>query len=217
MYVVVYKNKVVLGIIPWNNEYIMTVMKSRYRVNIEIPKKEPVISLFPYHVNEDVIIYPAEENRPNSINPMIEYYYGPNWEFKSDKVIANYEIKPLSLENAKSNYREKASLKRYEKEVAGTTVVINENEHEIETDRNSRSKYVEKLSSSNTNSIKWKFKDSWEIITKENLQYIIDTIDNHVQLAFDEEYDLFLLIDQAQTIDDLLEITELNEKKENVF
>ena len=210
MYVVVYKGRVVLGIIPWNNKYIMDVMRSRHNETIEIPYLEPDTSQFPYQVNADCVIYPAEEDRSSNINPMIEYYYGPTWEFLTAKVIAHYEILPLTLDNAKYNYKAKAADLRYKQEITNTTVIINGIEHEIETDRLSRTKFVEKLSISSNESITWKFKNSWQIITKTDIQTIVDKIDEHVQGVFDEEYALVLLIDQAQSANDLLDIEALN-------
>ena len=210
MYVVVYKGSVVLGIIPWNNKYIMDVMRSRYREAIEIPYLEPDASQFPYQVNADCIIYPAEEDRSSSINPMIEYYYGPTWEFLETKVIAHYEILPLTLDNAKYNYKAKAANLRYKQEITNTSVIINGINCEIETDRLSRTKFVEKLSISSNEPITWKFKDSWQIITKADIQIIVDKIDEHVQGAFDAEYALVLIIDQAEAANDLLAIEALN-------
>lgn len=210
MYVVVYKGSVVLGIIPWNNKYIMDVMRSRYRETIEIPYIEPDASQFPYQVNVDCIIYPAEEDISRNVNPLIEYYYGPTWEFLENKVIAHYEILPLTLDNAKYNYKAKAAAIRYKQEITNTTVIINGINCEIETDRLSRTKFIEKLSISSNEPITWKFKDSWQTITKTDIQFIVDKIDEHVQEAFDTEYLLGLLIDQSESFDDLLAIEVLN-------
>jgi hypothetical protein len=188
----------------------MDVMRSRHQETIEIPYLEPDTSQFPYQVNADCIIYPAEEDRSSNINPMIEYYYGPTWEFLATKVIAHYEILPLTLDSAKYNYKAKAADLRYKQEIANTSVIINGINCEIETDRLSRTKFVEKLSVSSNEPITWKFKDSWQIITKTDIQTIVDKIDEHVQGAFDAEYALVLLIDQVQTANDLLAIEALN-------
>jgi len=210
MYVVVYKGSVVLGIIPWNNKYIMDVMRARHNETIEIPYIEPAASQFPYQVNADCIIYPAEEDRSSNVNPLIEYYYGPTWEFLETKVIAHYEVVPHTLEYAKYNYKAKAADLRYKQEIANTSVTVNGIDHEIETDRLSRTKFIEKLSISSNESINWKFKDSWQIITKADIQIIVDKIDEHVQGAFDAEYALSLLINQSQSFIDLLAIEALN-------
>jgi hypothetical protein len=216
-YIVKYKDRVVLGIIPWNNQYIMDVMRARYRVNIEIPLIEPNSFSFPLVVNEDVTIYPAEEDRQQSINPMIEFYYGPTWEFLENKVIAHYEIRSLDLDSVKQNYRERVAAKRYDKEVAGTSVTINDVEYKLKTDRNSRLKYAEKLVLMGDTTINWKFEEGWALLNKENMQSIVTAIENHIQTAFNEEYNLNVVINQAQTVDELTANQELHEVEPDVF
>jgi hypothetical protein len=210
MYAVKYKENIVIGIIPWNNSYIMKSLLIRFGQSIELPKIEPSIDKFPYVVNEDCIIYRAEEDRPDISNTIIEYYEGPKWVFKNNKVIAKYEVKKLSLEAARSKYKQIAAEIRYAKETSSINVTINGLTHKINTDRFSRSKYMEKIASSNSMPIVWKFDEAWQSITKEDLQHIIDSIDYNIQKAFNEEYDLNNLIDHAKDINELLSIEELN-------
>ena len=211
MYIIKYKNIVVLGIIPWNNQYIMDVFRSRYNVLIEIPFIEPQASEFPYVVNEDITIYPAEEDRPGSINPMIEFYQGPTWEFLENKVIAHYQVLPLDLNSVKQNYKGKAANLRYVEEIKGTIVNINGVDIFIETNRNDRTKYIEKLAiMPDESTINWKFQEAWISLTKENMQAIVAVIETHVQNAFNTEFNLNLLIDAAETVEELLAIEPLN-------
>lgn len=211
MYVVRYKGNVILGIIPWNAKYITNVMKTRYRIDVDIPAQEPSATEFPYEIIPDLVVYPAEEDGLVAINPMIEYYYGPVWEFIENKVIAHYEVHLLPLENAKNNFKEKATNLRYEKEVSGVKVEINNTEYNVETDRESRSKFVQKLISMQENqTVNWKFGTSWEVLTKQQVHNIVSAIDNHVQSAFDEEYQLNVLINEAQESSQLLLIEQLN-------
>jgi hypothetical protein len=210
-YVVKYKDRIVLGIIPWNNQYIMDVMRNRYREMIEIPSIEPEESKFPLSVNSDIIIYPAEEDRPGSINPMIEFYQGPTWEFVNNRVIAHYVVLPLDLNSVKQNYKAKAAFLRYPKEIEGTEITLNGVEYNLDTDRNSRVKFIERLTSmTETSTVNYKFNEGWVSLTKENVQSIVNAIDAHVQTAFDEEYALSLQIDAAKTVEELLAIELLN-------
>lgn len=219
MYVVKYKGNVVLGIIPWNNQYIMDVMRSRYRQTIEIPYVEPQPEEFPLQVTDDIIIYPAEEDRASEINPLIEYYYGPTWELVDDKkIIAHYEVRPLELNDAKNNYRGKAAQIRYDKEIKGTVVLINGVEYSVETDRSSKSKYTEKLVAMSDNEVvNWKFNQGWGQLTKSQMQTVVAAINAYVQSAFDEEYQLNIVIDQATSAEDLLAIEALNKQENNLL
>ena len=211
MYVVKHKERIVLGIIPWNHQYIQDVMRNRYRVNIELPYLEPEATEFPYVVNNDITIYPASEDRDPVINPMVQQYYGPTWEFLEDRAVAHYEILPLELHAAQSNYRARAAAYRYDKEVSGTKVTINDVEYDIETDRSSRSKYVEKyVMLSDGQTVNWKFTDQWVTLTKQNIQSIVQAIDSHVQGAFDWELSMINTINSATSLEDLLNVEELN-------
>jgi len=210
MYVIIHKNMVVLGIVSWNANYFINVLKLRYNVITDLPKNEPDLSSFPYIIDDDTVIKRAEEDRPGQINPMIEYYYGPSWEFVEDKVIAHYEVKPLSLDDAKSNYREKASKLRYEDEISGTKIVIGDIEYAIETTRESRTKYIEKYTMMDDQPINWKFVEGWQVLTKQDMFNIIRAIDSHVQSAFNNELSLVNTVNQSQTVEELLSIEELN-------
>jgi hypothetical protein len=213
MYVVIYKDMVVLGVIPWDTRYIKDVLSIRYGETVELPYREPDISEFPLQANENVKIYPAEEKYAQSVNnPLVEYYHGPSWEFLENKVIGHYVVNKHDLSSAKGKYKDRASDIRYKKEISGTTVTINNNQHFIETGRMQRSKYIEKLLSMEE-SVNWKFQDQWDILSKVDIQKIVSTINTHIQSAFDEEYNFNLLIEQAESIEDLLAIEELNKQQ----
>lgn len=211
MYVVKYNDHVALGIIPWNNKYIMDVMRTRYRENVELPYVEPSADQFPLVVKDNITIYQAEEAGLVSMNPLIQYYYGPSWNLVNNKMVASYEVRPLSIEDCKTNYKDKAALSRYQKEFAGTTITINGIAYTIETHRESRNKYINKfLSMSSDQTVNWKFSEGWCNLSKQQIGDIITAIEIYIQSIFDEEYQLNLIIDQAQNTSELLAIEALN-------
>jgi len=214
MYVVKYKNMIVLGMIPWNNNYIQDVFRLRYRVNIEIPYDEPSLESFPLQVNDDIVIFPAEEDRPLITNVLTQMYYGPTWEFLENKVIAHYEVVYYSLEDAKIKHREVAADLRYKKEISGFNLEINGIERFFSTNRDARSKFSERLMSMADNeTVNWKFNNGdWTNLNKQQMLAIVQAINNHVQSAFNYELDLNNLISSAQSIDDLLAIEDIYKK-----
>lgn len=214
MYVIIHKNRVVLGILPWNSQYFTDVLRSRYRITTELPRNEPAPDAFPWEIDAETKIFPAEEIRPNIDNPLVEYYYGPTWEFLETKVIASYDVLPQSIEDARSNYKVKASLQRYEQEVSGTIITINGVEYKIETDRLSRTKFIEKYISMG-DTVNWKFNEGWVVLTKEQIYSIVVAIDTYVQAAFDEELRLNAVIDTCETAEQLEAVEELNKKPNN--
>lgn len=211
MYVIIHKNRVILGILPWNSQYYTDVLRSRYRITTELPRNEPAPDVFPWEIDADTKIVPAQEVRPNIKNPLVEYYYGPTWDFLETKVIANYEVIPHDIKDARANYKVKAGTQRYEQEVSGTAITINDVEYKIETDRSSRTKYIEKYVSMG-DSVNWKFNTSWVVLTKAQMQSIVVAIDTHIQAAFDEELRLNVVIDACETAEQLEAVEELNKK-----
>ena len=209
MYVIIHKNRVIAGILPWNAQYFTDVLRTRHRILTELPRNEPEASAFPWEINADTKIIPAQEDRQQSINPLIEYYYGPTWDLTDTSAMAHYEVKPLLIEDCKTNYKAKAGTLRYNQEVAGTTITIDGVEYKIETDRDSRAKYIEKYVTMG-DAANWKFNEGWKQLTKEQLYSIVSAIDIHVQVAFDEELRLNQVIDQCTTTEQLLAIEELN-------
>jgi hypothetical protein len=210
MYVIINNNRVILGILPWKAKYFRDVLKIRHKITVTLPETEPDSSEFPYIIDENTVIKRAEENRSDNINPMTEYYYGPLWEFVDDKVIANYEVKIQDLDSAKGNYRQKAAMLRYENEVSGTKITIDDVEHFIETSRDARAKYIEKYIMMGDDPISWKFREGWQTITKQNMLDIVHAVDAHVQGTFDEELDLVEQVNAATSIESLLNIEPLN-------
>jgi hypothetical protein len=211
MYVIIHKNRVILGILPWNSQYYTDVLRSRYRITTELPRNEPAPDVFPWEIDADTKIVPAEEVRPNIENPLVKYYYGPTWDFLETKVIANYEVIPHAIEDARANYKVKAGTQRYEQEVSGTSITINDVEYKIETDRSSRTKYIEKYVSMG-DTVNWKFNEGWVVLTKTQMQSIVAAIDTHVQSAYDEELRLNAVIDACETAEQLEAVEELNKK-----
>jgi hypothetical protein len=214
MYVIVHKNRVIAGILPWNAQYFTDVLRTRHRILTELPRNEPEASAFPWEIDAETKIFPAEEIRPNINNPLVEYYYGPTWEFLETKVIGNYDVLPHSIEDARGNYKVKASLQRYEQEVSGTKITIDDVEYKIETDRLAKTKFIEKYISMG-DTVNWKFNEGWKVLTKEQIYSIVVAIDVHVQSAFDEELRLNTVIDTCETAEQLESVEELNKKPEN--
>jgi hypothetical protein len=210
MYVIIHKNRVIAGILPWKAQYFTDVLRTRHRILTELPRNEPEASAFPWTIDADTKIIPAQEDRQQSINPLIEYYYGPTWDLTETSAMAHYEVRPLAIEDCQTNYKAKAGALRYDQEVAGTTVTIDSVEYKIETDRGSRAKYIEKYVTMG-DTANWKFNEGWKQLTKEQLYSIVSAIDTHVQTAFDEELRLNQVIDQCVSTTELLAIEELND------
>jgi hypothetical protein len=204
MFAVIYKNKVILGPTEWDRAFY----KFRFRelgVNHEtMPKTAP--SKMPYVVDENTKIVPATVIK-EPINAMIQYRKGPLWTFDETSATALYQATDMELSQARGNFRRQAADERYKKEVSGTKITIQETEVTLDTSREGRNIFIQKLSIMNDDDvINWKFPEGWFAISKAELTEIVLAGAAHIQSAFDWEKDINDQIDQAETSQQLLDI-----------
>lgn len=203
-FVIIHKNRVIAGPLPWSQKYFTTVLKIRHKIDSNIPGIEPEV--FPYVINEDTVIRKAVENRPE-LNEMIHYHYGPLWDFSKDTVVANYEVKEVSIETARDNFKTLLAAQRYKKEIVGAKITLREKELSLDTSREGRNVFIQKfLLMSDTETVNWKFPECWFNLTKDELGQIVFAGASHIQSAFDWEKEIAEKIDAAQTIEELLNL-----------
>lgn len=142
------------------------------------------------------------ENLPPH-NIKIEWLFGPIYDIQENLVIGNYEIKPLNLDIAKSYLLDKLPAARYEKETKQIDVFLQGLKLAINTDRDTRAIYANKLLGMGENTINWKFSEGWLSVNKADLEYIIQQIDFAVQEAFDWELSKMNEIKVCKTLEDI--------------
>jgi hypothetical protein len=210
MYAVVYKNRVLVGPMNWNRAIFQGSLEKQ-KITVTLPRVAP--EQLPYTVNEDASIMMVEEIRPE-INPLVEYHYGPLWEITDTKVFANYEVCNTQIEFARVNLKNQAAEERWKKEVAGTTINIQDTDVSIDTNRESRNAFVQKQSTiQEGQTVNWKFIEGWLSLSKTDLDQIVFGIDTYIQSCFDWEKTINDQIDAAETKEELLAI-EIVEKQE---
>lgn len=203
MYVIIHKNRVILGILPWKASYFMTVLKSRYRINSNLPIDEPVESVFPLQIDSDTVIKKCIEIERPDINPYVEQYEGPTFEITDVLVTASYQVKDLPIEDARYNIKQLLANQRYDKEISGTTI----NGVSIPTDRESRNTVIMAyVGMQEGSTIEWKFPEGWRTLTKPDMANIVTAINAHVQSAFFEEQTKASLVDSCLTKQQLLDL-----------
>ena len=155
-----------------------------------------------YMETKQVKILPCREIYP-SHNPKIQWLSGPNFQIDDNIVIANYETKPLDLDVAKGNLIDKLPSARYAKEIKSINITLNDLVLTINTDRETRAIYANKLIGMGENNINWKFSEGWMTLNKADLEYIIQQIDFSVQEAFDWELSKLNEIKVCKTLEEL--------------
>lgn len=211
LYAIVHKNRVIIGPMDWSQKYFTSALKIRHRIDANIPGNPP--ENLPYEIDSDTRIHLVIENKP-SINDLIEYHYGPIWDLSNDVITANYEIRDIDIESARNNFRQIAAAKRYTIEVSGTKISIQNKEITLDTSRDGRNIFIQKfLLMNDTDTVNWKFPEGWLTLTKSELGLIVSEGANHIQNAFNWEQKINLLIDQCQTLDELVNLNESEIKK----
>lgn len=194
-YAIVHKNRVIIGPMDWKQKYFTDVLKIRHKIESSIPATEP--DKLPFIINEETYIHRTIENKPE-IDFMTEYHYGPLWEITNDVIIANYEVKDIEIPDARNNFKIIAANKRYNKEVSGLKITVNGVEVSVDTSREGRNLFIQKLLvMADDEVVNWKFPESWLELSKNDLKYIISQSSNYIQSAFDWEKNINNAIDAA--------------------
>jgi hypothetical protein len=212
LYAIAHKNRVIVGPMNWSQKYFMDVLKIRHKIQANIPGKEP--SELPLILDEHTIIYSVIEHKPE-IDNMTHYHYGPIWDLSSNKAIANYEVRELSIDSARNNFKHLLSSERYKREISGFKTTIQGIEITLDTSREGRNIFLQKfLLMSDTDTANWKFPECWLTLTKEELGYIVRQGANHIQSAFDWEKEINLQIDLCNTSEELKLLNIVNNSED---
>jgi hypothetical protein len=200
-YAIVHKGRVIVGPLAWAQKYYTDVLKIRHRITANIPGKAP--EDLPYVIDENTKIHAVEENKPE-VDLMTQYHYGPLWDLTGDVVVANYEVREQTIEDARNNFRALAAHERYKKEIAGTKVTVQDTEVTVDTTREGRAAFVQKYSlMGNDDTVNWKFPEGWLTLTKTDLAAVVTAADAYVQGVFDWEKTINDEIDAAETAEEL--------------
>lgn len=213
MFAIANNNKVILGPCSWNKGFFTTILRQKKITHGFIPLK-PVDEL-PYELNETTKIFPVEVVH-EPINEFIQYHTGPFWEIKDNVAIATYEPTEQNIVFAKQNYKNLLSEKRYEKEIAGAKVTVQDTEITLDTTRDGRNAYVQKYTlMQDGDTINWKFPEGWMSLNKTEFKSILDAVDHHVQTTFNWEKTIYTQIDAETLVADLVKYKDIIEEKEN--
>lgn len=203
MYAVIYDNRVLVGPMNWNRGMFQGALE---RKGIQYPLPRTAPDNLPLTINEHAKIMRVDEIRP-TMNPLVEFYYGPLWDITEETAIANYEVHDSPIESMRYNLKQVAAQERYKREVLGTTTTIQDQTITIDTNRGTRDIFVQKyLLMSDSDLVNWKFPEGWLTLTKQDLGTVVQAGAQYIQSCFDWELNIAEQIDLAQTKQDLLAI-----------
>lgn len=204
MYAVIYDDKVLVGPMNWNRGMFQGALE-RKGVQYFLPRTAP--DNLPLNIDSHAKIMKVEEVRPE-MNPLVEYYYGPLWNITDEVAIANYEVHDSPIDSMRYNLKQVAAQERYKKEILGTTLNIQGKTISIDTNRVTRDIFAQKyLLMADSDTVNWKFSEAWLVLSKQDMNSVVQAINQYVQSCFDWELNISDQIDTADTKEELLAIT----------
>jgi hypothetical protein len=200
MFVLIHKNRVIVGPMPWNPGMFGGALE-KLKINYFLSRREP--QTFPIEIDEDTKICKSEYQYPE-YNPKTQYVHGPFWDFSSDVAIGTFEVKETPVQLIKSTLIDQIAQTRYTKEISGTTVTVQDTQVSVTTNRVERDVFTQKyLTMQDNETTNWKFAEGWLTLTKSEVNSIAVAISQHVQNSFDWEKSKIEEINNCNTSEEL--------------
>lgn len=185
MYVLVHKERVLVGPRDWNRPMFEGAL-NKLKIQALLPRRDP--QELPIEIDDDTYITNAAIVIPPH-NEKIETYHGPYWNFENkDLAVGTYEIKEKQLGSIRELLINDAAAERYRREVAGTTTEIQGTTVTLDTSRDGRNVFIQKYTlMGDADTVNWKFPEGWLTLTKSDLGNAVAAGAAHIQSAFDWE------------------------------
>lgn len=199
------KQSVLLGPMDWRPRFFQSELDD-LEIDFQISPSEPMQYM---KITDEVEIYPvAAINGPADFDPIYQHLAGPFWIFENNVAVGTYTSADNSIEIIQANLKNIVAAERYKKEVAGTTIIVQGNQVFVATDRDSRNVFVQKLiTMADSDTVQWKFADTWLELTKADLTSVVSSINSYVQAQYDWEKGIIDSINAAFTITELKSIS----------
>ncbi len=184
----------------WNRAMFEGTLERLNKV-YNLPRLDPTD--LPMLIDDETRVCRATITEPSYIQK-IQYLHGPFWDLNQPTVVGTYQVKETPLELVKNTLKVDIAAERYVKENSGVKITIQEKEVTLDTNREIRNVYFQKLSLlEEGETIHWKFPEGWIDINKEELTEMTKAVMSHVQSAFDWELDTIKEIESAEYTRDL--------------
>lgn len=213
MYVLVHKNKVLVGPMKWHPSMFAGALK-KLGLDLGIPRYAP--RSLPLTLDYDTKIYHVQMTHVQH-NPRIEYLEGPIWDFSSGTAVANYIVRAKSLDLVRGDLKAQAAKARWQKENLMSEITVKGTKVRVSISRESRANLSLLISTAaDSDIIKWKSNNGvWFDLTKAELQQVARDVNNKVQELYTEEHTINNLIANAADSQELAEIEIIGRPKLN--
>ena len=200
-YVLIQNGYVINGPRNWNYRSFESTLEEDCEITFKLPMSYD--SATPIEIAEGIRILPAVLE-PHGFNPKIEYLHGPFWTFVNDLAVGTYQTVSHSVEAVQNNLKARIADNRYNREVAGVKVTVQDQEVTGDTSRARRNTYaMTYLLMGDTDTVEWKFPECWLTLSKSDLGVVVTAGADHIQTSFAWELSKRTEIDACTTLEAL--------------
>jgi hypothetical protein len=201
MYVITFNDEVLLGPVAWNALYFNSVIEQD--TDLQVGLKQSDKNNVPISFSNGIKIRHAVENKP-TINSKIQTYEGPFWTFNDNTGTHSYNPVDKPIEIVKGELKQQAASERYNKEISGISITLQNKEVFLSTKREDRNNFIQQLAiMSDNDNVNWKFNNTWMILSKDEVKICTNEISNYVKSVFEWEASINNLIDSATSLVEL--------------
>lgn len=184
MYVLIHKNRVIVGPMDWNRAMFDGAL-SKLQIVKTLPRTAPPD--LPFIIDDETRLAESVYEYP-PYNPRIEYPNGPFWNFDAPVAVGTFVVEPIPVEFIKASLKQEAAAERYRTEELGTTHVLQGVTVTLDTSRAGRDIFAQAyLLMGDTDVKNWKFPEGWFTVTKPELGGIVGAGSAYIQTCFDWE------------------------------
>jgi len=197
-FVLTKNSQVILGPVEWSSRFFENHL-SRVGMSVTLP----LTLTASFTVAPGISILPATLVEP-SYNSKIQQLAGPFWSLTATTATGTYTVVDKNVESVKNDLLVQVAADRYEKEIAGTTIVLQGVTVTLDTTRENRNVIAQQyLLLPEGQTAHWKFKEAWLNLSKAEFAQAVSAGVAHIQAQFDVERAKVAEISASSTLSQL--------------
>ena len=205
MWILVYNNQIQLGPREYNRWIFQDWLAENLGMIISLPQQP--IGNNPIIIDENTRIIVVFFAPQPDFNPRIQQLAGPFVTMQYDYANAEYQVADQDIEVVKSTMLAELAANRYNQEVAGVTVVLQDQSLWVSSDRVTRQVWLNALQLGVTTQT-WKFNNNtWLVLDTQEIQTVVSGLTAHVEQAFAWEKSVH---DEIIAANDLATLANIN-------
>lgn len=182
MWILVYNNQIQLGPREYNRWIFQDWLAENLGIIISLPQQP--IGNNPIIIDENTRIIVVFFAPQPDFNPRIQQLAGPFVTMQYDYANAEYQVADQDIEVVKSTMLAELAANRYNQEVAGVTIVLQDQSLWVSSDRVTRQVWLNALQLGVTTQT-WKFNNNtWLVLDTQEIQTVVSALTAHVEQAF---------------------------------